>query len=237
MADYDARFNRLVLSAADLKNLTSGQKPGEPWPDALVEDYLNILRDLVELLDLIESNAAEIINNNLQIRQLQSHDAARIAKLYGKFGDILKTISDLANEIASKQEKLLWQDEGVDLAPLGDVDTIDFTGAGVTATYLGGVVTVNIPGGGGGSSMSEVEIDFGTTPVQGKKFTIVDAAIAPTSKIIVSPSGNIGTGRVGDDWEWDSIAFAAKPGAGSFDLTAYASGRIVGNRKIFYSVG
>lgn len=50
---------------------------------------------------------------------------------------------------------LQFQDEGVDLGGR-DADTVNFTGAGVTATRGTGananVVTVNVPGGGSGSS-------------------------------------------------------------------------------------
>lgn len=41
------------------------------------------------------------------------------------------------------------QDEGLDV---GFAGIMNFTGAGVTATASGAVVTVNIPGGGGGAS-------------------------------------------------------------------------------------
>jgi hypothetical protein len=52
---------------------------------------------------------------------------------------------------------------------------------------------------------------------------------------VVSPSGSVATGRVGNDWEWDSIALSALAGTGSFVVTAKASGRIRGKRKIYYS--
>lgn len=83
--------------------------------------------------------------------------------------------------------------------------------------------------------IKEVEIDFGSFPIRSKKFTIIDSSITSTSNVIVSSSGNVATGRVGDDYEWDSINFSAKPNTGTFTLTAYASGRIRGKRKILYS--
>ena len=43
---------------------------------------------------------------------------------------------------------VIAQDEGV---TIGAAPILNFTGAGVTATDVGGVVTVNIPGGGGGA--------------------------------------------------------------------------------------
>jgi hypothetical protein len=90
-------------------------------------------------------------------------------------------------------------------------------------------------GGGGGLTLTETEIDFGSLPVQGKKFTITQAGVLPASLVSVSPSGNVATSRVGDDYEWDSINFSAKPNTGTFTLTAYASGRIRGKRKILYT--
>lgn len=52
------------------------------------------------------------------------------------------------------QLDIQFQDEGVNLGSAGTVDTINFVGAGVTATRTGDTVEVNIPGatGGGGSS-------------------------------------------------------------------------------------
>jgi hypothetical protein len=90
MADYDVRFNRLALSASDLKRVTAQQKPGEPWPDALIEDYLNILRDLVELAQLIDDNAGEIIRSIDEIKQSDAGQDSRISKLYGKISALIK---------------------------------------------------------------------------------------------------------------------------------------------------
>lgn len=95
-------------------------------------------------------------------------------------------------------------------------------------SYAGG-------GGGGGLTLTETEIDFGTTPVVSKKFTITEASITTSSLVMVAPSGNVATSRVGDDWEWDSIVFSAKPNTGTFTLTANASGLIRGRRKILYT--
>ena len=91
-------------------------------------------------------------------------------------------------------------------------------------------------GWGWSFSLTEAEIDFGSwVPVRSKRFAITNASITGTSKIMVSPSWNVATGRVGNDWEWDTINFSAKAGTWSFELTATSSWRIRGNRKIFYS--
>lgn len=91
------------------------------------------------------------------------------------------------------------------------------------------------PGGAGSFAITETEIDFGSTPVKDKRFTITDAGISATSKIMVTPSGNVATGRVGNDWEWDTIGFSALAGTGNFVLTAFPSGFVVGKRKVFYT--
>ena len=90
-----------------------------------------------------------------------------------------------------------------------------------------------------GSSLAvvEYEIDFGTVPTSGKKFTITDAAALSTSKIIVSPSGKPATGRGSDDWLWDAIQFSALSANGSFTLFAKPIGtKVMGKRKILYTI-
>ena len=48
-----ADTRRLVLSAQEIKQITG-------WPDAMVEDYLNILEDFVALSDEIGTDTARI---------------------------------------------------------------------------------------------------------------------------------------------------------------------------------
>lgn len=91
--------------------------------------------------------------------------------------------------------------------------------------------------GGAGASWSETEIDFGSTPTWDKTFTITDGTVSGSSKIMVLPSGNVGTDRVGNDWEWDSLMLSALAGSGQFTLSALAMpGPVVGKRKVFYTV-
>lgn len=93
-------------------------------------------------------------------------------------------------------------------------------------------------GGGSGGSVTwtEVEIDF-TTLAYERSFTITDAGVGASSKVIVVPSGKAATGRTADDWQWDMISFAALPASGSFTLYAVAyPGPVIGKRKIQYSI-
>jgi hypothetical protein len=130
-------------------------------------------------------------------------------------------------------------------------------GAPTSATYLtlttNGTLTdervltagsgISFVDAGAGSTLTvsvtwtETEIDFGSTPTYNKNTTITDAAVTgPTKKIMVIPSGNAATGRVGNDYEWDSIIFSAIAGTGNFVLSALASFACVGKRKVFYQV-
>lgn len=103
---------------------------------------------------------------------------------------------------------------------------------------------MNVPtgvfgGGGGGGTWTEVEIDFGSTPVYDATFTITDAAITSSAvQMILVPCGKAATGRTADDWQWDGGTFVANPGTGS--ATCYATftpGPIVGKRMLQYQIG
>lgn len=111
-----------------------------------------------------------------------------------------------------------------------------YTSANITVDAKGRV-TAAANGSGGSSTWTETEVDFGSTPTWSKTFTITDAAVSGTSKILPIPSGNVATGRVGNDLEWDNLLLGALAGAGNFLLTALAvPGPIVGKRKIHYQV-
>jgi hypothetical protein len=115
----------------------------------------------------------------------------------------------------------------------GAVQVFNFVGA--TVSVAGAVATIT--SSGGGSSWTELEVNFGTIPVFDTQFTITDAAINSSSKVIVVPSGKTAPGRPDGDWQWDGATFAARAGSGS--ATCYAifhPGPIVGRRYIQYQV-
>ncbi len=108
---------------------------------------------------------------------------------------------------------LTVQDEGVTLSAA--VTAINFTGVGVTATNVGPVVTVNIPGGGGGASITAVSV---TLPYgrQDDTVTVVDGTITATSKIVAGWGNCTDLDENGPDM--DDVTFRAIPALGSFDL-------------------
>lgn len=86
---------------------------------------------------------------------------------------------------------------------------------------------------GGGGTWTEVTIDFGSTPVYDKTFTVVDASVSATKKIVVSESGD----STSDGVLWDGLSFAADALAGSFTLYVSANpGPVSGTRKVYYQV-
>lgn len=94
------------------------------------------------------------------------------------------------------------------------------------------------PGGSGSFAVTETELNFGTVgtpPVYEKTFTVTDASITGTSKIICVESGNTATGRTSGDSLFDSINYTAVAGTGSFTVYAKASGAVIGKRKMYYS--
>ncbi|MFN0028418.1 MAG: hypothetical protein ACKV2O_14750 [Acidimicrobiales bacterium] len=98
-----------------------------------------------------------------------------------------------------------------------------------------------VTGAGGAGVVTRVEIDFGTPgvdkPSYSKTFTVVDAGVSASSDVVVSPSGRVPTGRVGDDWAWDGLSLSALAGTGSFTLTAIANpGPVLGRRTVQYQV-
>jgi hypothetical protein len=127
------------------------------------------------------------------------------------------------------------KDEGSTLS--STVTTLDFVGAGVVASGAGATTTVTIAGAAG-ASWTETEVDFGTAAnIVDKVFTVTDAGVTGTSKIIVVPSGNTATSRAAGDTQWENINYAGSPGTGQFTVYAVsASGPIKGKRKIFYAV-
>lgn len=132
---------------------------------------------------------------------------------------VLIQIADLGDPDADKI--LFWDDSESSFKYLG-------VSGGLTIT----TATLSTP------QWVETEVDFGSgVPKYDASFTVTDATVTGSSKIVVSQSGNVATGRVGNDGEWDSIVFTALAGTGNFSIYCIASpGPVVGKRKIYYMV-
>ena len=129
-----------------------------------------------------------------QVKSMLSFTAADIVNVPS--GNISGLNVQLAlNELDSeKNVKILFQDEGTPLgANDGNVDTVNFTGAAVTATRTGNVVNVDITGGGGGGGSTNLsEGTRTTTTVQVNSDTGSDATLNPATNLLagVMPAGD-----------------------------------------------
>lgn len=86
--------------------------------------------------------------------------------------------------------------------------------------------------------LKQTEIDFGTTPVHSKQFTIVDTDVISTTIIYVAQAGDAATGKSQDENDMDIIIFRAVPGSGQFTVYAQSlTGPVVGAYKINYAIG
>lgn len=91
---------------------------------------------------------------------------------------------------------LTWRLAGVDTGGKGEVNVVDFTGAGVTSSVADGVLTVNISGGGGGGGGNSVTVtvDFGSSFTHYAETVVTGQAwVAAGSEISVTPLAASGT--------------------------------------------
>lgn len=113
-----------------------------------------------------------------------------------------------------------------------------YSGAGTKAYHDDG--KWKVPGGGGSATTTEVEVDFGWPPRANRSFTVVDATVSGTSKILAWPSGNAATGQDADEFELTPFVCSARAGTGTFTLNVVACdqviGRIGGRVRVFYQV-
>jgi hypothetical protein len=73
---------------------------------------------------------------------------------------------EVGDVVIQGQANIQFQDEGSNLGTAGTVTSVNFTGVGVTASRASNAVTIDIPGGGGGSSSFYAKFDnigFGST--------------------------------------------------------------------------
>ena len=134
--------------------------------------------------------------------------------------DSLAFADQIINPPASGSGYSTFEDEGT---PQTQRTTANFTGDGVTVSDSGGETLVNIPGGVGSFTVTEAEIDFGTTPVSEASFVITNAAITTSHMILSSVSYEAPTGKDQDELEMDDLQLRAVAGTGNFTLYVRAA--------------
>lgn len=106
---------------------------------------------------------------------------------------------------------------GVALATAADADT-QRTLLGLGTAAVEDSDAFEAAGGGGGASATEIEIDLGATAVWTGRFTITDAAISATSKVLCwqSPGPYTGKGTRADEAEMQPVqVISVTPATGS----------------------
>lgn len=88
------------------------------------------------------------------------------------------------------------------------------------------------------ASIPQTEIDFGSTPVYEKSFTVTDANVGVGSKLIGGIAYVAPTGRDLDEVEMEPFNVRFAPGDGSFTVWAQAlEGPVVDKYKLNYQIG
>jgi hypothetical protein len=75
-------------------------------------------------------------------------------------GTGLSLSSGVLSSTSSGQAAIQFKEEGGNLGTSGTVDTVDFTGSGVTATRVGNTVTVAVAGGAGSPGGSNTQVQY-----------------------------------------------------------------------------
>ncbi|MCS7084457.1 MAG: hypothetical protein NZ534_00055 [Bacteroidia bacterium] len=70
--------------------------------------------------------------------------------------------ADAGRATLNAQVAVQFQDEGTNIGTAGAITTVNFTGAGVTASHSSGTITVDIPGGGGGGGGAPTDAQYVT---------------------------------------------------------------------------
>lgn len=222
-ADFDDATPAPPAGEVNVKWQKDGASPANV--SASVQAATTVVKGVVELATDGEAAAGVVVQGNDARMSNARTPTAHAASHQNAGGDEISVVG-LSGLLADDQTPLTH-----------DIITKHNGFPGGTSTFLRADGTFAAPPGGAGASWTEVEVDFGTKPVKDALFTITDAAIGPTSKLVIAESGKAATGRAAGDAQWDSIACSALSGTGSATVYAMAHpGPVVGKRTLHYCV-
>jgi len=125
------------------------------------------------------------------------------------------------------------QDEGT---PLGTTTSLNFAGAGVTASGINPTL-VTIPGGGGGSAtVTQVTVNLPSPAKRSHTVVVTDATVNGTSKIVLSLAG-APPSAVHEIEDIEMLSIGGLPATGNFTFQAGFANPISGPILINYMVG
>ena len=84
MANIEAELRGLLLNAVELKEISG-------WPEALVEDYLNIIENIINMATAVDIDIIDLVDTNNQIATLQGN----VGKLMARINNIIKMIENI----------------------------------------------------------------------------------------------------------------------------------------------
>lgn len=108
----------------------------------------------------------------------------------------------------------------------------------VSTTAAGTIDPTLLPSSSTGAVVHQATIDFGALPVSEASFTIADATVTPTSKIVGQIAYVAPPGKDLDELEMDAIDLKFGPGSGQFTLYAVGQDGYIADKFIVsYVVG
>jgi hypothetical protein len=153
-ADLTATQVKTLLALDQVNNTSDANKPVSTLQAAAIALKQDADADLTTLANLSANNDDFIQRKagvwaNRTIAQVKTDLAIDQVNNTSDLNKPLSTADVTA--LALKQDAIQYQDEGVALGTTGTANTINFTGAGVSASRATNTITVNVPGGAGGN--------------------------------------------------------------------------------------
>ena len=120
----------------------------------------------------------------------------------------------------------------------GNVQTVAAGNSGNVLTDNGTTWVSSAPTGGS-AAVKQVEVDFGATPTDSLTYTVTDASVTTSSKIMAEVAYVAPTGKDLDEIEMDDIQVSCGNGSGTFNMFIRAAdGSYLADKfKINYVVG
>ena len=190
MANALDKIESLVLSAVEIKEITG-------WPDAMIEDYLNILRNIIITATDIDINSEQVVINTANIAQNASDIATNSSNIATNAGNITtNTAAISANSAAISANTISITDNRSDIDDilLAYLKSVSASNGVATFTDQGGAtsdifvteqsIVLNVGSAQSIDSTTHTAIDF-VSDIKDATFTHTDG----TATITVNADG------------------------------------------------
>lgn len=172
MAKTTEKLSNSQLSAQDLKELAD-------WPDALTEDYINRVRDLVTLANEIDANAGEILRGLDKARQESAANRSGVAQVAAQVRRAKQAAASASTEAAAVGARV---DDIYEFFPVKACSfQIQGNGAGVPSTVHSYNVDSIVRGGTGNYQIILQQDTINGTPIDDRATFALEYFIAPSA--------------------------------------------------------